>query len=154
MGIRSRIKKLLPIIGSGSPSQPIRDIPQARPAARPSWDEPEDPPSARGDTPVEEYLRALVDEHPVVLFMKGTPSQPQCGFSANAAGILSGYGVPFHHFNVLSDPDVREGVKRFSDWPTIPQIYVNGEFVGGSDILRELHESGELRQMLSEVGGD
>jgi monothiol glutaredoxin len=80
--------------------------------------------------------------------MKGTPGAPACGFSAGAAGILGSYGKPMFTFDVLSDGDVREGVKQYSNWPTIPQVFINGEFVGGADIIKQLHESGELRTML------
>jgi monothiol glutaredoxin len=83
-----------------------------------------------------------------VLFMKGSPTAPQCGFSASAAGILQGYGKPFAHVNVLADPDIREGVKSYTNWPTIPQVFIKGEFVGGADILRQLHDSGELKTMI------
>ncbi len=95
-----------------------------------------------------EYIEELVKSNAVVLFMKGSPEAPSCGFSATAAGILKSYGKPFAHFDVLSDGDVREGVKQFSNWPTLPQVFVGGEFVGGADILKQLHESGELRGML------
>ena len=80
--------------------------------------------------------------------MKGSPEMPLCGFSANAAGILSSYGE-FSHFDVISDPDVRQGIKDYSTWPTLPQIYVQGEFVGGSDILAQLHNSGELATLIN-----
>eukprot|EP00296_Roombia_truncata_P008628 JP447126.1.p4 GENE.JP447126.1~~JP447126.1.p4 ORF type:complete len:85 (-),score=30.85 JP447126.1:205-459(-) len=82
--------------------------------------------------------------------MKGTPQQPQCGFSKAVVGILSEY-TGFASCNVLADPDVREGIKKFSNWPTIPQLYVNGNFVGGCDIVTQLHQSGELKEMLAEV---
>ncbi|MCB9762908.1 MAG: Grx4 family monothiol glutaredoxin [Alphaproteobacteria bacterium] len=155
MGIRSRIKKvILPIIGSGSRSEPIRDV-SPRPAPANRWTEPEEEEeeqSPRGDRPVQEWLPEVVAAHGVVLFMKGSPSAPQCGFSANAAGILSSYGKPFHHVNVLADPDIRQGIKEFSDWPTIPQVYIGGEFVGGSDILTEMHNNGELKELLDGLG--
>ncbi|MCK6525126.1 monothiol glutaredoxin, Grx4 family [Myxococcota bacterium] len=83
--------------------------------------------------------------------MKGSPQSPQCGFSANAAGLLRTYNRPFHHVNVLADPEVREGVKKLTSWPTIPQIFIDGEFVGGADILTELHNSGELKEMLDKA---
>ncbi|MCK6506673.1 Grx4 family monothiol glutaredoxin [Myxococcota bacterium] len=83
--------------------------------------------------------------------MKGTPAMPMCGFSANAAGILRTYGVEMAAFDVLSDPEVREGVKQFSQWPTLPQIYVGGEFVGGADILMQMHQSGELKEMIQQA---
>ena len=100
------------------------------------------------DAAVEKQIRDLVEKHTVVLFMKGNRSFPQCGFSAAVVSILKDVGVPFETANVLSDPQLREGVKTFSDWPTIPQLYVNGEFVGGCDIIREMHASGELQKLL------
>ena len=81
--------------------------------------------------------------------MKGSPSSPQCGFSANAAGILQSYGVDLHHVNVLADPAIRQGIKDYSNWPTIPQVYVGSEFLGGSDILMQMHESGELKELIA-----
>ena len=88
----------------------------------------------------------------VVLFMKGTPVFPQCGFSASVVGVLSHLGVKFRGINVLDDENIREGIKAYSDWPTIPQLYVKGEFVGGCDIIREMFEEGELRPYLDEKG--
>jgi monothiol glutaredoxin len=87
----------------------------------------------------------------VMLYMKGTPDFPQCGFSAHTVEILRSYGLPFDSEDVLADPVVRDGVKRYSNWPTIPQIYIDGKFVGGCDILHELHERGELGPMLKEA---
>ena len=87
----------------------------------------------------------------VVLFMKGTPVFPQCGFSAAVVGVLSHVGVKFRGINVLEDDDIREGIKVYSDWPTIPQLYINGEFVGGSDIMMEMYENGELKKVLSQT---
>ena len=153
MGIRSRIKKVvLPIIGRGSPERPMRDLPP-RPAPSRSWEEEEEELSPRGERSVKEYLDEIIAEHDIVLFMKGSPQAPQCGFSANAAGILASFGRDFHHVNVLIDPELRSGIKDYSDWPTIPQIYIGGEFVGGSDILREMHGNGELAEMIAELGG-
>lgn len=102
--------------------------------------------------PVFERIRLDVSEHEVVLYMKGTPIFPQCGFSASVIQILTDLGVKFKGFDVLTDPSLREGVKAFSDWPTIPQLYVKGEFVGGCDIVREMHQTGELRQLLTSKG--
>ncbi|MDR6851157.1 monothiol glutaredoxin [Sphingomonas sp. BE123] len=99
-------------------------------------------------------IQALVDANPVLLFMKGTPLFPQCGFSNRAVSILNHLGVAFESVDVLQDQDVRQGIKAFSDWPTIPQLYVKGEFVGGSDIMMEMYESGELAELLSEKGVD
>ena len=93
-----------------------------------------------------------VKSNDVLLYMKGTPAFPQCGFSAVTVQILSHIGVKFKAVNVLEDPEVREGIKAFSNWPTIPQLYVKGEFVGGADILREMFEADELRPFLAERG--
>ena len=101
---------------------------------------------------VFERIRRDVEENPVVLFMKGTPIFPQCGFSAAVVQVLSRLGVKFKGFDVLSDPSLRDGIKRYSDWPTIPQLYVKGEFVGGCDIIREMYQTGELQTLLAEKG--
>ncbi|MGH6828544.1 MAG: Grx4 family monothiol glutaredoxin [Rhizomicrobium sp.] len=93
-----------------------------------------------------------VSNNDVLLFMKGTPVFPQCGFSSMAVQILSQLGVQFKAVDVLADPEVRQGIKEFSNWPTIPQLYVKGEFVGGADILREMYEGGELQPFLTERG--
>jgi monothiol glutaredoxin len=97
----------------------------------------------------QDRIRETVTGHPVVLFMKGTPQFPQCGFSASAIQILKASGVdkPFT-VDVLQDEEIRQGIKEYANWPTIPQLYVNGEFVGGADILREMYQSGELQQMV------
>jgi monothiol glutaredoxin len=101
-----------------------------------------------------ERISQIVNEHDVVLFMKGTPLFPQCGFSSKAVAILEHCGVDFDSVDVLQDMEVRQGIKAYSDWPTIPQLYVKGEFVGGSDIMMEMYEAGELQQLLQEkVGG-
>ncbi|MGZ3172635.1 MAG: Grx4 family monothiol glutaredoxin [Croceibacterium sp.] len=97
-----------------------------------------------------ERISQIVNEHDVVLFMKGTPLFPQCGFSSRAVAILEHCGVDFDSVDVLQDAEVRQGIKAFSDWPTIPQLYVKGEFVGGSDIMMEMYEAGELQQLLQE----
>ncbi len=98
---------------------------------------------------VKERIRSQVTGHPVVLYMKGTPQAPQCGFSANVVQILKACGVTeMLTVNVLEDPDVRQGIKDYANWPTIPQLYVKGEFVGGSDILGEMYQSGELQKLL------
>ena len=97
---------------------------------------------------VHQRIQELVDAHPVVLFMKGTKSFPQCGFSNAVVQILKKEGVPFETVNVLADPDIREGIKAFANWPTIPQLYVNGKFVGGCDIVTEMHNAGELAKEL------
>ncbi len=104
-----------------------------------------------------EDVLAKIDEkvkkNKVVLYMKGTPDFPQCGFSAHTVEILRSYGYPFETEDVLADPAVRDGVKSYSNWPTIPQVYIDGKFVGGCDILHELHERGELEPLLKEAFG-
>ncbi len=104
------------------------------------------------DITLEERIRQDLAANPVVLYMKGSPVFPQCGFSAAVVQILSQIGVKFKGIDVLSDPAVRQGIKEFSSWPTIPQLYVKGEFVGGCDIVREMYETGELQQMFEEKG--
>ncbi len=99
-----------------------------------------------------ERIQGLIDGHDVFLFMKGTPVFPQCGFSATVAKVLEHIGVEYDSFNVLEDPEIREGIKSHSNWPTIPQLYVKGEFVGGCDIVREMFETGELREYFSGKG--
>ena len=99
---------------------------------------------------IQELIKQQVTGNPVVLYMKGTPQFPQCGFSANAVRILNAVGVKnFFSVDVLANPDIRQGIKDFANWPTIPQLYMNGEFVGGSDIMTEMYQSGEL-QILAE----
>ena len=103
---------------------------------------------------VQDTIQQTVSSNPVVLFMKGSATFPQCGFSARAVQILKACGVnDFVTVDVLADADVRQGIKEFSNWPTIPQLYIKGEFVGGSDIMRELYDSGELKQMLDGIAG-
>ncbi len=99
---------------------------------------------------IKQRIKEQVTGHPVVLFMKGTPQFPQCGFSAMAVQVLNACGVKeLHTVNVLADAEIRQGIKDYANWPTIPQLYVNGEFVGGSDIMREMYESGELQKLLA-----
>ena len=101
---------------------------------------------------VQELIKQQVTTNPVVLYMKGTPRQPMCGFSATAVQILQACNLPlFFSVNVLEEPEIREGVKVFSNWPTIPQLYIKGEFVGGCDIMREMYQAGELQQMLEGI---
>lgn len=102
--------------------------------------------------PVLDRIAGLVAANDVVLFMKGTALFPQCGFSSRAVQILDHIGVDYETVDVLADPEVRNGVKVFSDWPTVPQLYVKGEFVGGSDIMMEMFEAGELTELLDEKG--
>ena len=97
-------------------------------------------------------IQAEITDNPVVLYMKGTPSFPQCGFSARVVQILSHMGVPFQGVNVLEDPELREGIKAYTNWPTVPQLYVAGEFVGGCDIVMEMFQSGELKGLLDSKG--
>lgn len=104
------------------------------------------------DNPVFDRIQEYVSKDDVVLFMKGNPTFPQCGFSSVVAQVLNHTGVAFQSYNVLEDFDIREGIKAYSDWPTIPQLYVKGEFVGGCDIVREMFESGELQQLFAEKG--
>jgi monothiol glutaredoxin len=94
-------------------------------------------------------IEAMLNEHAVFLFMKGTPEMPQCGFSMRAVNILDHLGVDYGTFNVLSDMEVREGIKQFANWPTIPQLYVRGEFLGGSDIMMEMYQNGELQKAVA-----
>tara|TARA_R110000782_G_scaffold78276_8_gene155358 strand:- start:17441 stop:17773 length:333 start_codon:yes stop_codon:yes gene_type:complete len=101
---------------------------------------------------VQSRIAQIVAGNDVVLFMKGTPLFPQCGFSSRAIAILDHLGVAYDTVDVLQDQEVRQGIKEFSDWPTIPQLYVKGEFVGGSDIMMEMYEAGELEQMLVQTG--
>ena len=96
-------------------------------------------------------IAEIVNAHDVVLFMKGTPLFPQCGFSSKAIAILDHLGVAYDSVDVLQDMEVRQGIKAFSDWPTIPQLYVKGEFVGGSDIMMEMYEAGELHQLMTDA---
>jgi len=104
------------------------------------------------DTTVQQRISQEVADNPVVLYMKGTPVFPQCGFSAAVVQILSHLGVKFKGIDVLADPVIRQGIKEFSNWPTIPQLYVKGEFIGGCDIIREMYETGELQQVLEQKG--
>ena len=100
------------------------------------------------DSQTKERIQALIQSSPIFVFMKGTKLMPQCGFSNNVVQILHSLGVTFETFDVLSDMEIRQGIKEFSSWPTIPQVYVKGEFMGGSDILIEMYNSGELKEKL------
>ena len=104
------------------------------------------------DPIVFDRIRQDIKDNDVVLYMKGTPVFPQCGFSAAVVQVLSNVGVKFKGVNVLTDPELRDGIKHFANWPTIPQLYVKGEFVGGCDIVREMFESGELQGLLQDKG--
>ena len=107
---------------------------------------------ASTENPVHKFIADTVKDYPVVLFMKGVPDQPQCGFSSICVQILDHLGVDFVGVDVLQSNELRQGIKAFSDWPTIPQLYVKGEFVGGCDITREMFQSGELQQFFAEKG--
>ena len=104
------------------------------------------------DITVQERIRQEITDTPVVLYMKGSPVFPQCGFSAAVVQILGHLGVKFKGVDVLADAQIRQGIKEFSSWPTIPQLYVQGEFIGGCDIIREMYETGELQQVLEQKG--
>ena len=102
-------------------------------------------------TDIQQRIKEQVTTHPVVLYMKGSPQFPQCGFSANAVHILNALGVKeLFTVDVLQDPEIRQGVKDYANWPTVPQLYIKGEFVGGSDIMTEMYQSGELKQLLAD----
>ena len=121
-------------------------------AAQPTPTVPEGALAEGSGDAVHAFIAKTVAEHPVVLFMKGVPDSPRCGFSAVVVQALDHLGVDFVGVDVLQDPGLREGVKAYSDWPTIPQLYVKGEFVGGSDIVREMFQSGELKPLLQQQG--
>jgi monothiol glutaredoxin len=104
------------------------------------------------DNPVFERIRTDIASNDVVVYMKGTPVFPQCGFSAAVVQVLTHLGVPFKGIDILVDPGLRQGVKEFSSWPTIPQVYVKGEFIGGCDIIREMFQTGELQELLEGKG--
>ena len=104
------------------------------------------------DTTVQDRIRQQVTDAPVVLFMKGTPDFPQCGFSAQTVQALRLLGANFKHVNIFEEPDLREALKKYSNWPTYPQLYVNGELVGGCDITLEMYHNGELKTLLQEAG--
>jgi monothiol glutaredoxin len=99
-------------------------------------------------TPVDEKISKLLTDNKIMVFMKGNKLMPQCGFSNQVVQILNILGVPYETLDVLADPDIRQGIKEYSNWPTIPQVYINGEFVGGSDVMTQLYQQGELQQMV------
>ena len=101
---------------------------------------------------VQDQIASTIKDHDVVVYMKGTPTFPQCGFSSTVVQVMDYLGADFYAVNVLEDPEVRQGIKAFNNWPTIPQVFVKGEFVGGCDIVREMFESGELRTLLTDKG--
>ena len=102
-------------------------------------------------TDTRQQIQDVIDGNDVVLFMKGTKEMPQCGFSSRVAGVLNYMNVGYRDVNVLADAEIRQGIKDFSDWPTIPQLYIKGEFVGGSDIMKEMYQAGELQKMLEGI---
>ena len=102
---------------------------------------------------VQSHIREMVEKHRIILFMKGNKLMPQCGFSASVVEVLNSLGAEYETVNVLADPAIRQGIKDFSSWPTIPQVYIDGQFVGGSDILMEMFESGDLQKLIA-PGGD
>lgn len=104
------------------------------------------------EKPTNDRIQQEVNDNDIVLFMKGSPVFPQCGFSAAVVQVLSELNVKFKGVDVLEDPSIRQGIKEFSNWPTIPQLYVKGEFVGGCDIIREMHDTGELRTLITDKG--
>jgi monothiol glutaredoxin len=110
------------------------------------------PAATAPQTAAEAFIAKTIEEHPVVLFMKGVPEEPKCGFSALVVQVLDHLGVDFVGVDVLQDEELRQGIKSYSNWPTIPQLYVKGEFVGGSDIVREMFSNGELKPFLAEKG--
>ncbi|MEN8236785.1 MAG: Grx4 family monothiol glutaredoxin [Pseudomonadota bacterium] len=99
-------------------------------------------------TPIFDQIKTDISTNDIVLYMKGTPDMPMCGFSGLVAKVLTHHQVPYKSINVLDDADIRQGIKDFSNWPTIPQLYIKGEFIGGCDIVKEMHESGELQELL------
>jgi monothiol glutaredoxin len=102
------------------------------------------------DETINKRIEQTITENPITLFMKGTKEEPMCGFSAQVIHILNSYNIPYHSINVLDDWDIREGIKEYSNWPTIPQLYVSGKFVGGCDITMELHRKGEMQDILKQ----
>ena len=106
------------------------------------------------DNEIKIKIENIINQNDVMLFMKGTPDMPQCGFSAAVVGVLSHMGIKYNSVNVLEDAEIREGIKEFSDWPTIPQLYVKEEFIGGCDIVKEMYETGELLELFNSRGID
>lgn len=160
MGILSRVKSRLKIIasdvlgGEAEAPAPTRPTMAARPPA-PAQNRPPAPPPPPQASPEELRARieADVKANAIVIFMKGTRTAPQCGFSAAAVDVFEQLSVPFETRNVLAEPGLRDGIKAFTQWPTIPQVFVGGEFIGGTDILREMHDKGELRPLVEKAIG-
>ena len=126
------------------PSNPVRDLPMSPGQPQPSGE----PARAEGENPIRDAIAEAISEHKVILFMKGTPEAPACGFSARTVAALQALDTPFAAVDILPDPRIRQELSAISDWPTIPQLFVNGEFLGGCDIVTEMYESGELAQAL------
>ena len=141
MGIRTSIKKRLKIIAGIEPDRPA----QSYQTKAPNYEPPPPPPPPMTEEEARAMIQADIDANPVMLFTKGTKQAPACGFSATVIGIFDQLGVPFETRNVVADPTLRQAIKEFSDWPTIPQIYLAGEFIGGCDIVRQMQDSGELK---------
>ncbi len=112
---------------------------------------PDAPKTRQEGGDIHSEIEREVTDHAIVLYMKGNPQQPRCGFSARAAQILASYGHPVHTVDILQDPEKRQGIKDYSNWPTIPQVYIGGEFVGGSDILMEMHENQEIEALIEDT---
>ena len=142
-----KIIKKLPIFGRGQAEAVERSVVSPTDSVTPVT-EPPKPKHPRGELEPVAYIEKVLSENRVVLFMKGSPSQPLCGFSANAAGILASTGYDFAHVDVIADYEIREEIKQYSRWPTLPQIYVDKEFLGGSDILRQMSTDGSLLELL------
>jgi monothiol glutaredoxin len=130
---------------SSSEPSPTRDLPMAGVDVRPGGDAP---PSAGEPNPIRDAIAKAIEDHKVILFMKGTPDAPACGFSARTVAVLQSLDAPFAAVDVLPDPRIRQELTALSNWPTIPQLFANGELVGGCDIVTEMYESGELAEAL------
>ena len=126
------------------PSNPVRDLPMSPGQPAPS----SEPPRTEGENPIRDAIAEAIAEHKVILFMKGTPEAPACGFSARTVAALQALEVPFAAVDILPDPRIRQELSAISNWPTIPQLFVDGELLGGCDIVTEMYESGELAQAL------
>lgn len=157
MGLLSRVKNRLKIIASdvlgddneAAAPRPMATAPTPAPPRPPPPRAPAAPPPSLDD--VKSRIAADVKKHPIVIYMKGSRGAPQCGFSAAAVDVFEQLNVPFETRNVLGEPGLREGIKAVTEWPTIPQVFVGGEFIGGTDIVREMHEKGELKAMVEQA---
>ena len=149
MGILRRIKNRLPIVGGTAEPRPAATY--SPPKAQAAAVERPKPPPPKSPEEVKAEIEADVAAHKIVVFMKGNARAPQCGFSARVVDIFNQHNVPYETRDVLADPAIRQGVKEVTDWPTIPQIFVGGEFIGGCDIAVEMHENGELKTLIAET---